>query len=299
MSFLFATVLVLLIVAPGLTFFRAYYSGSFSHRYGRLTISDQVFRSIVPGITAQAIAILLINACYSSHRVDLNVLGLLLIGPKDDTAVKACFHVIESSLWRIILYHLMLISFGALLGWGARALVRTLKWDRKTKFLRYDNKWFYLLKGEVVEFEEGENIFGFSDASLITFVIVDILTKVEGGNVIYTGALYDFDLEHDGGLKTLHLRAAQRKFVKIGASLSRSPAIIAERNPADLDEEVLDREEHPLQAEELESEYHTIPGKLLSIPYSQIINMNISYYVLEEETATLENVVDPSDIQEV
>ncbi|MDQ1089029.1 hypothetical protein [Siphonobacter sp. SORGH_AS_1065] len=295
MNFLFATVLVLLIVAPGLTFFRAYHSGAFSHRYSRLTISDQIFRSIVPGITAQAIAILINNLCSDTHPVDLNTIGLLLIGPKDDNVVKECFKVIEESLWRILIYHLSMILTGALLGWGSRELVRWLKLDRKWKWFRYDNKWFYLLKGEVVEFKDGEDIFGISNAELIRFVIVDILTKVEGGNVIYTGALYDFDLEQDGGLKTLHLRAAQRKFVKIATVVPKPSRVLLENEISTTDED----EKDDYLAEELESEYHEIPGKLLSIPYSQIINMNITYYVVEQEVSTTETIVNPSDIKAI
>ncbi|PQA59854.1 hypothetical protein [Siphonobacter curvatus] len=299
MNFLFATVLVLLIVAPGLTFFRAYYSGSFSHRYGRLTISDQIFRSIVPGITAQAIAILFVNECPLLDSVDLRILGMLLIGPKDDATVKESFQVIEASLGRVITYHLLLILLGALLGWRARSFIRRKKFDRRLNWLRYDNKWFYLLKGEVVEFKDGEDIFGFSDASLIRFVIVDILTKVEGGNVIYTGALYDFDLEQDGGLKTLHIRAAQRKFVKIAASLSKDSETTPDTLQNMEEQESVDVVSESLQAEELESEYQEIPGKLLTIPYSQIINMNISYYVVETEVTNTTNGVEPSDIREV
>ena len=267
MNFLFTSVLVLLIVAPGLAFFRAYYSDRFSIRYSRLTITDQIFRSIVPSITVQIIAIMIINACSASYIFRLDVLGLLLTGAKDDDTLKESFGIIQNSLGMLISYHLFMISLGGLLGWQCRRLVRSRKWDRQFTWLRFDNKWFYMLSGEVVEFSEGESLTNFSDAGLIDFVTLDILVKVEEGNMLYTGILADYELENDGGLKSIQIKGAKRKAVGM--------------EPASA---------HP---DSDSTRYYSIKGNILVIPNSQIINMNITYWIEEKEG---ESSIDDSEI---
>lgn len=258
MNFLFTSVLVLLIVAPGLAFFRAYYSDRFSIRYSRLTVTDQVFRSIVPAITIQAIAILIINAISTSYIVRLDVLGILLTGAKDDTTLRYSFEVVQSSLGQLISYHLFMVSLGAIAGWQSRRMVRNLKWDRRFTWLRFDNKWFYLLSGEVVEFTEGEAVTDFSDASLIDYVMVDVLVKVEEGNMLYTGIVVDYELENDGGLKSLQIKGAKRKGVATSGNIALP------------DEE--------------KTNSHDIRGNILVIPNSQIINLNITYWIEDTDS---------------
>lgn len=258
MNFLFTSVLVLLIVAPGLAFFRAYYSDRFSIRYSRLTVTDQVFRSIVPAVTVQAIAIFVVDAIFKSHVVRLDVLGIMLTGAKDDATLLASFEVVQGSLGQLVGYHLFMIAVGAIAGWQCRRLVRNLKWDRRFTWLRFDNKWFYLLSGEVVEFAEGEAVTDFSDAALIDYVMVDVLVKVEEGNILYTGIVVDYELENDGGLKSLQIKGAKRK----GVAQSESKA------PSDTEK----------------TSTHDIRGNVLVIPNSQIINLNITYWIEDTDS---------------
>ena len=148
----------------------------------------------------QVLAIILINK-FSPYLVRLDVLGVLLLGPKDDKTLRSCFEVIEQSLSLVFFYHVGMITLGGLLGWGTRIFVRRRKYDRLYRWLRFDNKWFYLLSGESVEFGEykEEPFTEFSDAKKIKFVVLDVLTEVEDGNVLYTGVMVDYELEEDGG----------------------------------------------------------------------------------------------------
>ncbi len=255
MNFLFTSVLVLLIVAPGLAFFRAYYSDRFSIRYSRLTITDQIFRSIVPGITIQAIAVILIDTLFSESSVRLDILGVLLAGAKDDDTIKQSFTIIQDSLPRLVFYHLYMVTMGAVIGWQSRRLVRNLGWDRKFTWLRFDNKWFYLLSGEVLEFSEDSTSTTSLDASSIDFVTVDVLVKVEDGNMLYTGIMFDYELENDGGLKSIQMKGSKRKSSN---SKNDQASVEGELNG-----------------------YYDIKGDILVIPNNQIINLNITYWFEE------------------
>lgn len=259
MNFLFTTVLVLLLVAPGLAFFRAYHSGKFSIRYSNLTLTDQVFRSIAPGLTVQVLLFWLINNFeIFPYKVKLDTLGLLLLGAKEDKSTRDVFNSISSHLGLILLYYISTVILGVLSGWGLRRFIRWQKLDRRFLWLRYDNRWYYLLSGELVETPEAPEELKLKDAKHIDFVFVDILVKLEKSNVLYSGILGGYDLGQDGGLDNVHLIGCQRKNLT----------------------------QHNLEDEEVQlttNEYYPVAGDLLIIPYVQMLNINITYWIDEED----------------
>ncbi|MDQ2770821.1 MAG: hypothetical protein M3Y54_10005 [Bacteroidota bacterium] len=279
MSFLFTTVLVLLLVAPGLLIFRTYYAGRFSIRYSNLTITDQVFRSIVPGLLLQLIAFWLIGIC-SSRYVRLDVLGSLLLGAKEDRTIREGFDLLRQQLGPILAYYLGLLTAGALAGWGARWLVRWLKLDRRYSWLRYDNQWHYLLTGEILETPDLQPTIGLQDASLIDFVFVDVLMKLEKSNMLYSGILVDYELAADGGLRTIYLREVRRKLLSNGAAEEQKPPVNTVEGLGGL---VTSSEAATPTDEQAEGKYYDVLGDLMVIPYAQTLNLNLTYYIEEDD----------------
>lgn len=246
---------MLLLVAPGLSFFRAYHAGRFSIRYSNLTITDQVFRSIVPGLLLQAVMFWFINRWHpAGHTVRLDLLGLLLLGAKEDKSAQLGFTVLQANLGSTIGYEISLLALSGLAGWAARSVVRRYKWDRRFRWFRYDNEWHYLLTGEILETSDIPSIIHLREAKHIDFVIVDALVKLDSGNMLYSGVLAGYELAGDGGLRTIYIHSAQRK------QLTAAPA--AEAAP-DL--------------------YYPVDGHLLTLPYAQLLNLNISYFIDEED----------------
>lgn len=271
MNFLFTTVLVLLLVAPGLLFFRTYYAGRFAIRYSNLTITDQVFRSIVPGLLLQLLAFWLMGLS-GSRQVRLDVLGTLLLGAKEDRTVREAFALLSQQLGPVLAYYLSLLALGALAGWGTRAAVRRAKLDRRFAWLRYDNQWHYLLTGEILETPELRATIGLTDARELDFVFVDVLMKLDKATMLYSGILVDYELAADGGLRTLYLRQTRRKQLTTApdedAPAAAAAAIGAESAPA---------------VEPAEEDYHDVPGDLMVIPYAQTLNLNLTYYVDDDD----------------
>ena len=248
---------MLLLVAPGLSFFSAYYSGKFSIRYSNLTLTDQVFRSIAPGITLQVLLIYLINSInIFSYYVRLDIVGLLLLGAKEDNSTREIFNIISKHLDLILIYYLSTVLIGAVSGWGVRCLVRWKKLDRRFLWLRYDNRWYYLLSGELAETPEAPQELRLKDAKHIDFVFVDILVKLEKSNVLYSGVLGGYDLAADGGLNNIQLIGCQRKNLTEPVGIEKS---------GDLNT----------------NEYYQVAGDLLIIPYAQILNINVTYWIDE------------------
>ncbi|TAE26872.1 MAG: hypothetical protein EAZ91_17060 [Cytophagales bacterium] len=264
MNFLFATVLVLLLVSPGLAFFRAYYSDVFSIRYSRLTVTDQLFRSVVPGLTVQLIAFWCIGQ-FTPYYVRLDLIGFLLLGAKEDNTLRTSFDNLAVHLAPIIAYHVGLLMLGALLGWGFRRLVRRTKADRRFRALRFDNAWHYLLTGEILEMsdQKSHSTIQLKEASHISYVLLDILIKLEQGNTLYSGILERYELGEAGNLDALYLTGAHRKQLLTGTG-----------------------------DEPTEVRYYPVDGDLLVIPYAQVLNMNITYFI-DEKTAREEGDTEP------
>lgn len=258
MNFLFTTVLVLLLVAPGLSFFRLYHAGRFSIRYSNLTITDQVFRSIVPGLLLQATMIWVINHWRpGGYTVRLDLLGTLLLGAKDDKTVRAAFGTLQANLGATILYEAGLLALGGIAGRLSRYVVRSLKWDRRFRWFRYDNEWHYLLTGEILETNDISPIVRLQEAKHIDFVVVDALVKLENGDMLYSGFLAGYELASDGGLRTIYIHSAQRKQLSIAS------------------------EEGPVTGN-----YYPVDGDLLTLPYAQLLNLNLSYFIDEQDAKT-------------
>ena len=256
MNFLFTTVLVLLLVAPGLSFFRLYYAGRFSIRYSNLTITDQVFRSIVPGLILQAGLIWGINHWHpAGYAVRLSLLGTLLLGAKDDQTVQAAFGVLERNLGGTLLCYLAVLVLSGATGWGSRWVMRRLKWDRRFRALRYDNEWHYLLTGEILETTDIPAIIRLRDARHVDFVLVDALVNLENNDTLYSGFLAGYELAADGGLRTLYLHSARRKELTATQTDASKP-----------------------------TGYYPVEGHLLTLPYDKLLNLNISYFIDEQDS---------------
>jgi hypothetical protein len=134
------------------------------------------------------------------------------------------------------------------------------KWDRRYKDLRFQNSWHYILKGEFFDFPRSAYDLEEDTVEAIELVYVDVLIKTDEGTIIYDGILVDYELSKDGGLDNISLKEVQRRYLK--------------DDPGN--ENIWPSK----------SKYYEIPGHILILKYSEIINLNFSYYkiVYDEKT---------------
>jgi hypothetical protein len=152
-----------------------------------------------------------------------------------------------------------------LLGWQARLFVRKRKYDRRFKILRFKNSWHYLFKGEFTEFPRTSLRFK-EDLSAIEVVQVDAIIELDSKTQIYMGYLADYELTSDGGLEYILLTSTKRKLI---------PALNG--NPAPPEEKYT---------------FYTIPGHVVTLPFTTIKNLNLTYYklILNEDNSTFRAV---------
>ena len=150
-----------------------------------------------------------------------------------------------------------MFSVAAFAGYLFRKVVRFYNWDRRKKIFRFQNSWHYILNGEFYDFPRANISLKKDTVQDIEFVFVDALIETNDGSYIYDGILVDYELSGDGGLETITLAESERR-------------------------KLLD--DKKTEEEYSKSHYYSIDGHILLLKYSEIKNLNFTYYTLDENT---------------
>jgi hypothetical protein len=144
-----------------------------------------------------------------------------------------------------------LAIISTLLGYVVRNIVRVYKLDRKSTLFRYDNTWYYIFSGEVLDIEKyNKNKLVTSDN--IGQRVVDVLTKSDEKYVLYRGSLIDYQLNDTNSVDFIVLSSPRKQIIG-------------------------------------ESETKDISSNYFVIPYSEVLNINIKYLEIDiENTETVE-----------
>ncbi|MBA7549827.1 hypothetical protein ES705_42324 [subsurface metagenome] len=242
MNIAFVTILFLWISVPGIILRRSYLSSRFSIRYISKSPVEEIFWTIIPSLILHGVWYLIVRNI-AKYDINFSYLGYLISGISDPITIEPIFQNIKSNIGPILLYNISLMVIAFLFGHGARTIVRSFSLDIIFDFLTFSNKWHYLFTGEYLDFENGRKAH-----KKIDFIIVDCLTNIGNHSVIYTGILDEYHLAKDGGLDRIIIKYPSK--------------IIFNYNK--------------------KSEKKVIEGIYLAIPYNKILNLNISYFEIED-----------------
>ncbi|MDE3743999.1 hypothetical protein [Maribacter polysaccharolyticus] len=258
MNIALSTIVLFFLLIPGILFRRFYYSEEFSREYFKSTFFEVFISTILPSLILQLIWY--IFAKLICQHVDLNILAdLVSAKPSEETFLN-----IQNNSVKIIVYNISLFTFSSVTGFYCKQIVRKYKWDRRYKYLRYQNSWHYILKGEFFDFPRADISLEKDEVEDIEFVFVDVIVQIGGESYLYDGLLVDYELSKDGGLETLSIKNAQRR------KLSHDSEIGKEREKSDNS-----------------SNYYPIMGHILLLKYSEMKNLNFSYYRLDQTADVL------------
>jgi hypothetical protein len=243
MNIAVSSILIFLLLFPGITFRRFYYTEEFSKQYFKRNFFDLFISSILPSIFIHLSLSLIVSIL--GYQVDFKVLGKLLTA---DGYSEIVFSNIQSNTIKISIYYLSSLFIGVITGYLSKRVIRYYNIDSRRKFFRYNNSWHYIFTGEFFNFPRAS--FDLIDDSFksIEFVYVDALVESSEGTIIYDGILVDYELSSNGGLSNFSLKEVQRRMLK--------------------DDEA--------------KKYYNIPGHIMVIPAKSIINLNFSYYKFVE-----------------
>ena len=253
MNIALATLTLLIILYPGFLFRRFYYTGEFSKEYFKQSITDLIFSSIPPGFLLHFAGYHLLIK--NRSEIDISTLGTLLSGTSDSIAVTRAFKSVYQHTSSIIAYFLVISLLAMLVGYLTRLFVRNLKLDRHIRLFRFQNEWHYIFSGEIIDFPK---VWG--ESTEIDCTYIDALVSTSEGTVIYSGLLSEYVLSREGGIDRIYLTNTKRRFFKDDQVNATNPSAEG-ANVSDDDER-----------------YYYMPGEFFVIPYTQIINMNVTYY---------------------
>ncbi len=208
MNIPFSTILIFILLLPGAVFSRFYYSGEFSKQYFKPTAYELFVATLVPSLLLHLLGLLVMRYGWQ-YTLDWQRFGLLLAGGNNRAEVFEAFGVLNDYGDRILAYNLSLWGFAFVAGLGSKLVVRKLKLDRKYPLFRFQNEWYYVVTGEILDFPRMPG-----KAEDKDFILVDAAVNSPEGTIIYTGILNDYRLSKTGGLELLYMSKVTRRFLQ-------------------------------------------------------------------------------------
>ena len=204
MNLALGSIILFLVLLPGIIFRSSYLSSSFSRKVIDKKPIDDIFFAILPAILFHLIWIFCINTSNRSIcgvRIDVDFLLKLSTNSANES-----YYPISNFVLEILLYNVSLIIVAFLLGHLSRKIVRHLKWDRTTNLFRFTNKWHYIFTGEILDFPNIPD-----ESNEVDHIHLDILSDINGQMIIYSGEYLNHSLGKDGDLENIILRYPSKK----------------------------------------------------------------------------------------
>lgn len=258
MNLAFGALLLFLLFFPGILLRIAYLNGPYSRKNIQSSLVDELILSLAPALILQFVGYVVVER-FSPYHVRLEVLYQLIVGVSNPQ-YKPNFALIEASLGHFLSYHFLLFVVAVLVGKGARYLVKQTNLDIRFHSLRFNNDWYYLLSGRILDFPGRPG-----NTQAISYVFVDTLVETKEGSYLYCGILEEFFLSKDG-LDRICLSQVYRRKLSDDAPGEDAPGVA-----------ISDDDEAPT-GKPFDQRYYEMPGDLFVIPYAQIRNLNLSYF---------------------
>ena len=258
MEFAFSALFLLILILPG--FILQFTYTKVFWRWNSPTSTQSITEQIPVGIVnATALHLVWTGVCnLLGLAVNLRSVVTLLLGSygHDDVYFPDTLESLVNNPHKIFFYFATLYSFSALLGYFGHWLVRKCEWDRKFKFLRFNNEWYYLLSGEITQFKEFPENLG-----VVAGVYLTTIVHHSDNDYLYRGIVADFFFDKSGNLDKVLLRLAHRR------ALSKDRENNQEYNQDQIDER-----------------YYNIEGDYFILQYSEMSTINLDYFFVAEES---------------
>jgi len=238
MNLAISSLIIFIIVSPAILARRVYYTRELSKSFTLRNTLQEIFSAVLLSFILHFVWIQLVEAL--GYAIDFEITFKLLLNP--DSINK--YDDITNNIRAIFSYFISLAIAATIISFFIRNLIRTYKIDRKLKMFRYDNNWYYIFSGEVLDIEEYNKNRDIS-SDTINDRIVDVLTKSGDKYILYRGNLVDYQLNGNNSVDYIVLSSPRKQVVG-------------------------------------EDETKDITSNYFVIPYTEVLNINIKYLTIEE-----------------
>lgn len=253
MNIAFGALVLFLLLYPGIALRIAYLNGPYSVKNIQSSLVDELVLSIIPAFILQAMGYLFVEYCLHIN-IHLDIIYQLIVG-STIKEYRPDFAVIESSLWRVLIYNCLILAIALCLGRFARHVVMKYNWDIRFPSLRFNNEWYYLFSGRILD-QPGST----GNSSDIEWAVISVVVETKDGSYIVRGILSGYFLSKDG-LDRIHLTNVYRRKL--------SEDVTASEKADNLDDD---------------TRYYSMPGEFFVIPYKEIKNINVDYFRLQQRS---------------
>lgn len=259
MNIAFSTLVIFLLVLPGVLFRYAYRKGFWRSPVQLGTLPEEISSGILFALIIQLIGVAVVRYAIGWH-IGFDALLMLLTGwaPVGEAQTAEYIASVSEFPFRILSYLLLSNLVFYFAGYGCHKLVRSLKIDLRFDSFRFNNEWYYLFSGEARVFDYAVPERTFSSIKQVleeeSIDLVYLTCQVETGGTawLYYGILSDYLFDKKGNLDLLILQAAHRKKLS----------------------------EVPHQPKEAEPPLQNIRGHYFVLRYPEVRNLNIEYISL-------------------
>lgn len=240
---------IIFLIIPGVVFKRFFYQDNPQKSSGVGNFADRAISSLFVGFFIQTISILLFSlALYQIYGYDFADYYARAVRIHEKLVNDSLPTISPRQLSFILVelgLSLVLAGLFGLLGFN---IIRKFKLDVMFPVLRFHSHWKYVFRDDRRIFDTDTiNRYRVYDSAQ-----VDVLVKEStGGSHLYSGMLYDYKVNKDGELAYVSLMESVRFSKKETAGPS------SKKN---------------------------VPGHLIVLPYSNVLNMNITYFYRAKES---------------
>lgn len=264
MGLAFPALIVLLILLPGVLLNYAYRRGFFRKTPVTLgPIRNEIGPGIVWALALHATFLPFLSWGFGWLPDPQLVLGLVHEGGNLVPKPASGRAVVVQLFWYLIGTN----ALALIAGWLAHGFVRWWKLDLRYDWLRFGNEWFYIFSGEARIFQQPQpdrdvsSIHEFLSSDDVDLVFVSVVVEQGDRPVLYWGVLADYFFDPDGMLEKIILQEAQRRNLSGDAKKD-----VSQRIPT------------------VDDRFYPIRGNFLTIRYQDVLNLNVEYLRIPEET---------------
>jgi hypothetical protein len=265
MGIAFPALFIIAILLPGILFRYALSKGNWTSTASIRPITEEAVYSVLWALALHFIAGIFCATIDMS--VNYRAVLVLLIGTNniDGAEFQEALKSFSLHTIGIGIYFLTLCLISFVSGFFFHNIVRRYRLDHKTRLLRFQNEWYYLLSGEILLFDENKPSRNLINTILDRNIITYITAVVEQGSAtyLYRGIFAGFFYyDANNALDRIFLASAHRRLLEADREQGRA------RNPNDLDYKNDER-------------YYDIEGSYLILRYSEVKTFNIEYISIE------------------
>lgn len=275
-------VIIFIILFPGIIIRRSFYSNKFSKQFYSGEFSERIITTLFWGIINIIFAFaltfiffkLIIYIPCISCTIQQVLYQIITFDLKNKGIVLNNISFLDVSLYvGLFIFNLFILPF--IIGKTAFIIVRKLKLDLKHTAFSFSNQWHYFFKGEIIHKTDGKII----DKNSLDFrtnktnlTVLDILTLEGDKKYIYKGILLDYNLKVENE--------------------ELDSIILFEPRKKNYDKDKVEGEFGTYL------NFEKIPGNFILIPYSNVLNINVTIKPFGEQIDSSEvgNTSETTDV---